>query len=379
MTLKFSGACLSACLLVSACSTAPGTSPHITGSAEHLLLDPAYTTGSATETDAAQMLRVTEEMRRYIHARVPAEATEKRKVDLVLDAILQKGLNLSYDSSRTLTAAETFHAREGNCLSFTNLYVALAREVGLRAEFQEVRFPPVWEENNDIWQLNRHINVSLQVEGQRVTVDFDPAPMDIPRWRRFLSDEKVLARYHSNLGVGALYDEELATAYGHFVRALEIDPEQGFFWNNLGTLYRHAGRAEQAEAAYLEAVSLDGDPTAMSNLAALYREQGNREAADYLAARVTRYRNKNPYYLYTLAWQKYEAGEHRASERLVRKALATKTEDHRFYWLWALNRLGQNDPAGAGELLERAGEVARAGADRDRYQHKLQLLAAHRI
>ena len=44
----------------------------------------------------------------------------------------------------TRTASETFRARRGNCLSFSNMFVAMARDVGLDVQFQEVEIPPDW-------------------------------------------------------------------------------------------------------------------------------------------------------------------------------------------------------------------------------------------
>jgi hypothetical protein len=38
------------------------------------------------------------------------------------------------------------------------LFVAVAREVGLDAHFQEVRTPPVWDSRGDLYIYNLHIN-----------------------------------------------------------------------------------------------------------------------------------------------------------------------------------------------------------------------------
>ena len=42
-------------------------------------------------------------------------------------------------SEVTRTASATFHERQGNCLSFTMLFVGLARAAGLTATYQSVR------------------------------------------------------------------------------------------------------------------------------------------------------------------------------------------------------------------------------------------------
>jgi len=50
------------------------------------------------------------------------------KLDALQDALFDPAaFTYEYDSERTLTAMEAFEGRSGNCVSFVNLFIALAR------------------------------------------------------------------------------------------------------------------------------------------------------------------------------------------------------------------------------------------------------------
>ncbi len=66
-----------------------------------------------------------------------------------------------------------FRAREGNCLLVMNLFVAMARHVGVDANFQTVRVRPSWDRRGDLLVISQHINATGRLGVQRrFVVDF---------------------------------------------------------------------------------------------------------------------------------------------------------------------------------------------------------------
>src|SRR5438270_2778556 len=61
--------------------------------------------------------------------KLPKIASELRRVNQVNEFIFD-GLQLQYALAPTKNAVETFRTRSGNCLSFVNLFVGVARELG---------------------------------------------------------------------------------------------------------------------------------------------------------------------------------------------------------------------------------------------------------
>jgi transglutaminase-like putative cysteine protease len=108
-------------------------------------------------------MALSDEMREFLNNHVGKRAGDPVKLRQLSDAVFSKdSFGLEYDKA-TRTAAETFRARRGNCLSFTFMFVLLARGVGLDARFQEVEIPPEWTFAKDTYILNRHINIHVDL------------------------------------------------------------------------------------------------------------------------------------------------------------------------------------------------------------------------
>ena len=84
-----------------------------------------------------QVFALDEEMRTFI-APVKAFRTPQQKMQALIRGLEEHGMfSLDY-AEITRTASRTFHDRQGNCLSFTMLFVTLARAAGLSASFQRI-------------------------------------------------------------------------------------------------------------------------------------------------------------------------------------------------------------------------------------------------
>ena len=118
------------------------------------------------------------------------------------------------------------------------------------------------------------------------------------------------------------------------MRALELEPKMTDVWNNMGILQQRLKRLDLAEASFKQAFILDKyNHAAASNLSKLYLKTDKEEKADRLLKRVTRYRERNPYYRYASARIAY-ANQNYASalEELV-KAIRIKKNEIVFFEL----------------------------------------------
>ncbi len=323
------------------------------------------------------ILAINADMRTFLDAHVPKKAGSKQKVELILAAILDDGLRLDYNLFETHTAEEAFYTREGNCMSFTNLFVALARAVGVRARFQEVEVPPSWEAQGDTWLFNKHVNAVVDLPASQISVDFALEEYNSDYRHRLLSDADIEARYHNNMGVHFMASEDYPQSLQHFRRALDIDPDVAYFWTNLGTLYRHAGNDAGAKASFLTALSITPEPAAMSNLARLYREQGESKLAEYYAAKVQLFRGKNPFYVYELAERAYASGDYESAARHAKAAIRLRDGEHSFHRMLGLAYVQLGDLDEAEDQFAQAAELAASDEQRENYNRKLELLAKH--
>lgn len=324
---------------------------------------------SAPVTDD-QVLAVTLEMRAFVDDHVHRKAADQIKLRELIEAIINtKTFALEFDD-RTRTASEAFERRTGNCLSFSNLFVALAREVGLMASFQEVDLPPDWSLDNDVFVLNRHVNVRVDLDplGAHV-VDFNIDDFRASYETRTISDTRARAHYYNNMGVQSMQAGDTAAAVAYFRKALaDNDREFSPAWTNLGTLYLRLGHSAHAEAAYLQALKVDRDEVvAMSNLAGLYERQGDPRRAAAYRKRVIHHRMQNPYYRFQRAGEAYGAGDWDVAIGHLKFAVRRKPTEARFCDLMARCYRGKGDERAAARWQARTEELAAAGALRRRH------------
>lgn len=321
-----------------------------------------------------QVLAVSAEMRTFLDEHVHRKAADQVKLHELIDAIINtKTFALEFDD-RTRTASEAFERRTGNCLSFSNLFVAMAREVGLAASFQEVDLPPDWSLDKDVFVLNRHVNVRVDLDpvGAHV-VDFNIDDFRASYSTREISDTRARAHYFNNMGVESMQAGAAASAVAYFRKALaDNDREFSPAWTNLGTLYLRLGHPAHAEAAYLQALRADGDElVAMSNLAGLYERQGDPKRAAVYRKRVVHHRQQNPYYRFQRAREAYGAGDWDAAIGHLKFAVRKKPSEASFSSLMARCYLGKGDERAAARWQARADKLSAADAPRRRHARTL--------
>jgi len=363
--------------LVVGCATVSPT-PAAQAITPDMLLEarPLVGEGPAASLPDTEVLALDPQMLVFLDRFVDPRQSDYTKLRQLLYAIMDEGsFGLEYDN-QTRTAAETFHLQRGNCLSFTNMFVAMARQVGIDARYQEVDIPPDWTVQGGAFVLNRHVNVlvDLGYPGKRV-VDFNVDDFRASYDRREVHDRRAVAHYYNNLGVDRMLAGETVDALLYFRKAIENDHRFSPPWGNLGTLYRRNGRLAYAEGAYLKALDANrGDIVAMSNLADLYGKQGEAERAAGYRLRVDAHRMRNPYYRYRLARQAFLAGDYDTSIGHLKYSVRKKKNEDTFYFLMGMSYLKKGDESAARQWLEKAEQVAGDDDLQRNYHSKLEML-----
>ena len=287
---------LLAATVLSSCATLPesGSSLKNNDVTVEMVLDSSPLAGAAGFEDLSQlnMIEMTPEMMEFVDSYAgEAQNRYARMKRLVYAVMGDDNFELIYDD-RTRTAEETFRERRGNCLSFTNMFIAMARYLEIHAEFQEVDIPPDWSLAGQSFLFSQHINVLVDLGGgeQRI-VDFNIYDFHVMYERRVISDQRARAHYFSNLGVDYMLSGETSRAYGNFRQALREDSSFTSAWINMGVLHRREGFPKFAEVAYRQALEIEQfNLIAMSNLANLYEEEEMLDLAEFYNAKVETHR-----------------------------------------------------------------------------------------
>lgn len=352
----------------------PGVSELLAGDA--LFGEPV----SEAELPDADIRGLDENMRDFVAWAVGGAHTSEARLERLLRAMVTSGLfSLDYDAEKTLTASATFHAGTGNCLSFTNLFVALAREAQLRVHYQYVDVPATWTGDGDLAILHQHVNVLVRDAGPGrhpsevgTVVDFNLPVYGGRHPQRIISDARLDALYYNNLGAYAMRNGADRDAFVYFLKSIAIDSSASASWTNLGVLYRRNDLPEYAEAAMHRALHMDPrNKPAMSNLTRLYEERGEHELAETYRERIRRHQQRNPYYHLAQAERAYAEGSAYAALASIDQAIRLRKDEHRFHYMRAviLMQIGRHDASRAS--LERAREYATVARVQDLYDRKL--------
>ena len=322
------------------------------------------------------ILGMTPEMVEFVDYHIDGAENPYARMNRLVNAIMGEGeFRLQYDDI-TRTASETFQDRHGNCLSFTNMFVAMARYLGLHASFQEVDIPPDWSLIGESFLFIQHVNVYVDLGvGTIRIVDFDSYDFTTSHKRRIISDETARAHYFSNLGVDHMLNGDAVSAYVNFRQAILEDGNFTSAWVNLGILHRRKGFPQYAEAAFLQALAVaPSNLVATSNLASLYEEQGLIEEAAYYEQQVLSHRMNNPYYRYYRAQNAIIEGDYRGAIEHLEFAIDEREKEDRFYFLMSVAYLMSGDREAADEWMARAEEIAGEENDLQHYHDKLDWL-----
>ncbi|WP_066966895.1 tetratricopeptide repeat protein [Microbulbifer sp. Q7] len=301
---------------------------------------------NAAELPEDDILGLAPEMRTYLTSIAP-HASPQQRLQALIRGFQDQEFTVHYQADRTLSASETYRQQEGNCMAFTVMMVAMARELGADAYFNQVEVPPVWgHEESQTFVVYRHINMVSESHRGRRVVDFNLEAYDPIYDQRKISDTEAFAQYYSNRGLELMQQEKMPEAFRYLRKALELKPGNADLWANLGALYSRNQRFTAAEQSYLQALQLKSSHTiAMSNLERLYRTQQQVELADFYAKKARFHRERNPYYLYYQARNAYEHGDYKSAQKQLKRALWQYEDDHRFHFLMGLAsyRLGEMD------------------------------------
>ncbi len=268
---------------------------------------------------------VDDELQAYTRE-VVGEGLPDRQIAITLGSVIADdvgGKGLAYESYQNHTAIEAFHHNSGNCIAFTNLFVAMARAAGLDAVYVLVDHLDGIEENGTHLVCMKHMCAGFYRNGHLVLVDFgdyDPSTYwDV----RVLTDREAVAHHYNNLGYEAFRVGDYDRAITLYNTALAVHPAFTSSLNNLALALRRNGDLDGATRALERALELSPrNIPALSNLALVSMDTGDHERALALQRQIEVQRARSPYHLFVKGRLCRQRGEYDEALRLLRQAVA---------------------------------------------------------
>ncbi|CAM3678116.1 MULTISPECIES: tetratricopeptide repeat protein [Pseudoalteromonas] len=296
--------------------------------------------------------------------------------------------SMSYLSGANLTANQAFSNMNANCLSLSILTHAIARQVGLRTQFQRVHIPEYWDESQGYSLLTGHVNIkifevdntqdsvkTLYVKPASVTVDFDPNSRAQHFSTSAIDTNTILSMFYNNKGAMEMINGDLDMAYSYYKAAVESDPYHDGAWGNLGILYRLTQQYDLAERAYNQALAINHDNrNALGNLAKLYHLTERDHEAKVIEANIHNLRKSNPYYMLVLGNEAFKHGNLSRAKHFYQKAYQLDHSIHGSFFGLAKVAFEEGNREKAEYYLNKAYKASVFEHDKARYEGKLALL-----
>jgi Flp pilus assembly protein TadD len=302
----------------------------------------------------------------------------KGKLQHLLDAIFRPvedgGLGMTYDNSHTRTVAEVWRDRKANCLSLTAFYIAACDTIGIRAHYAEALNTNRWRRVGPVIRFERHLVALVpMLPNEDVVADF------LPQLRRrigvyrvaILSPERVRALFFANRAVELLEEGNLSQALETAQASLRTDPGNSVGWNIYGVVLKSQGDPEAAGKAFRRALVCDPrDSSAIGNMEALMREQGQLDEALHYRVLGQDVRKKDPFFHAFLAEEAMAAGDLEEAQKRIKTAIKLLPHESEFLLTQARLHIQQGKADLAVKDLEEAQRWS-VPEERERYDSKL--------
>jgi Tfp pilus assembly protein PilF len=377
-----------ACLLVAASAGAADRRPKPMFKDADLYADAQFAPPTVA-IDPAQVFAVDDAMRKYLGEVIGHELQLKGPRMGLFDALYTTGqLKLDYDAAMTRNASEAFAARAGNCLSLVILTAAMAKQLDIPVQYQNVFIEDSWSRDADLTYYDGHVNVSLgtprqvgrianmgQVDGGLMTIDFVAPEALKGRRARVVSEDTIIAMYMNNRSAESLARGQVDDAYWWAKAAIKQDPRFFAAYNTLAVVYRRHGDNAHAERLLAGLLAQEPDNViTLTNMVLVQRDLGHAEQAAVLDKRLKEIQPFPPFFFFDQGIEAMKAGEFAKARDLFAREVQRAGHYHEFQFWLAVAELRLGDTRSARNHLELALENSTTGESRSLYSAKLSHL-----
>ena len=336
------------------------------------------------------VLALSEPMRHYLRTEIAGQVRQLGKLRGLVAALQSdRQLKVEYDSTFTRTAAETFEARAGNCLSLTLMTAALARELGLAVSFQRIVTNPFWTRSGNLLISGGHVNILLEpsravdstvfgaVSG--IIIDFEPGADIRSQRSREIGEQTVIAMYMNNRAAEAIIAGSLDEAYWWARGALLHEPSFLEAFNTLGVVYSRHGDLAHAERVFRAVLAVEAENvTGMRNLAGVLEQRGTPGEALALREKLQRIEPYPPFHFFDLGVAALKRKDFAAARDGFLRELDRNAYYHEVHFGLAAAYFGLGEIRASQKHLGTALKTSTNRREQDLYAAKLEWLRSQR-
>jgi Tfp pilus assembly protein PilF len=302
-------------------------------------------------------LRFTREMQDVARGVAGRGPDLQRLRNLQLFLFNEDDFPFDYESRTSYTAEEAFERRTGNCVSFTNLFISLARSIEVPVNAAVLTRPGSVEKEGDLIVVNNHLIAVYEHTSGVAAFDFNRQRREERVGLRLLDDLWITSIYLNNRGAERLLEGDTQAASHFLETAVKLAPDFVPAYGNLGIVRRQTGDIEGAFEAYRIALEHQpGQASILNNLAVLYQAQGQQLEAE-AALRAADLSGATPYVMIIRGNFERGDGRPKAAMRLYKVAAKISPEIPEPWLAIAGLQIERGRPIPAEKALRRALEI----------------------
>ena len=301
---------------------------------------------------------IDDEIRQLARDVTSRSTSDREKMRALVHQIIGlAGFSISYDWLSNKTAKEVFRQGKGNCLAYSNLFVGMAREVGLQVVYADVTSVQRVSREAEVVVNSNHITAAVIGGPETLLIDFTSTPEREYTGYEVIDDLEAIAHFYNNQGFLYGYFTETSPDLGFdplekelemYRVALEVLPTFQRARNNLGVALRRRGKLDQAIEQYK--LAIEHDPRfaeARSNLGSAYMMQGRIEEALEQYQTAAKDAGRNGFIHHRLGVTYMRLGRYDEAIKQLRKALSMESDlaEARYYLGECYRKLGNEKRA----------------------------------
>ena len=394
----YASLCLAATVILILTACQPLSSDAIVRSAPVHLLEHEAFLGYDTSEEAPLInpLLSDRRMRDFVNPDIAEVKSRRFRVRALMNKLAEHGYYQDYyQAGLTIDATEAFSRKRGNCLSYTHMFIALAREAGLNARYELVKAPPLYSVADGILEHQVHIRSRIIWTNELGKSEFSRVwptqgmarTLAVPRvnLERYISvdfnernirayegtvvsDDFATALHLANNAVEYWKRRDESKAFTHIVEAIRLSPRYADHWVNLATFYTRRGLLNEALLINRYALSLD--PHHVIALAGVVQRAARGEM-NRAKSKLQRIRNNNAHYQFALAQRATANQDLLGALSFVDRSIALEKRNHEFMAFRADVLMSLHRYSEARESLNRAVIHAKDKPEQQEYERKL--------
>jgi tetratricopeptide (TPR) repeat protein len=334
--------CLHLCLLLllAGCASEP---PSVAPESLPSLFDDAVFAAPTERIDVADIFAVDAEMQDFLDHDVSRRVLVDGHVMALVNALNDKEhRKFTYDSVQTRNAAGVFHQHSGNCLSYTIMAAAFAKQLQIPVQFHSVSYGEVWDRNDSIDFLIGHVNLTMgthkgAAKDRAKVIDFGIFEDTRSEMSEDIGEDIVVAMYMNNRAAEALAKNKLDDAYWWARAAMVNAPAFIGAYNTLGVIYSRHHNLVDAERVLSRALQREPDNAlVLANQIQTLANLGRVAESEQLQRRLTQIQPIPPFYFFNRGMAAMKTHDYKTAKIEFTKEVNRASYNHQFHFWLAL-------------------------------------------